>query len=285
MSLMASHAQAEIIQLDLTGTAGAGILPGNEPANGTGGTGGEIPNTTGITFDTVTNVLDLTNVGWGSSQGFTNMTSTVNNSHLHGPTANVNGSGFTETGPVALNLTRSSSLANGGVFTNPLVDFDTVFGVDAEAREAQLLNGQFYINIHTAEIPSGEARGFLVPPLAPEIEVQHRGGEPLVDGTSKKSFGTVLVGQIGSPKRFTIINTGTDELKDLAIFLDGVNALDYVFTPLRKIKLAPGESTSFKVTFMPSAEGTRRAALHIQSDDLDENPFDINLAGRGASPQ
>jgi hypothetical protein len=164
ISLIVTNSQAAIIFLDLKGTAGLGLLPGNEPGSITGGTGGEIASTTGISYDTVTNVLDLTNVGWGSSQGFTDLSSLANNSHVHGPTANAEGNGFTQTAGVLLTLTRSSNAVTGGVFSSPVIDFDTAFGASAETREAQLLNGQLYINIHTANNGGGEMRGFLVVP-------------------------------------------------------------------------------------------------------------------------
>ena len=54
-SLFASIAQAAVIQFDLTGTAGNGLLFGNEPAVASGGSGGEIG--AGITYDNVTNLL------------------------------------------------------------------------------------------------------------------------------------------------------------------------------------------------------------------------------------
>lgn len=171
LPLMASNAQAAIIYLDLIGTAGAGLLPGNEPGSVTGGTGGEIAFTTGISYDTVTNILDLTSVGWGSSQGFTDLSSVANNSHIH-VTAGANGNdglgNFTGTGGVIFNLTRSTSAATGGVFTNGIIDFDTAtFGgavLTVDQREAQLLDGKMYINIHTANNGGGEIRGFLVVP-------------------------------------------------------------------------------------------------------------------------
>lgn len=47
------------------------------------------------------------------------------------------------------------------------------------------------------------------------------------------------------------------------------------------VSLAPGASTTFKVTFKPTAAGTRKAAIHIESNDADENPFDIKLGGEG----
>lgn len=171
VSLLACNAQAALIYLNLIGTAGAGLLPGNEPGSISGGSGGEIANTTGITYDTVTNVLDLTNVGWGSSQGFANMSSLVTNQHIHAAaSANGNtGTGdFTGTGGVVFQLNRSTNAVTGDVFSNPVIDFDTAtFGGTAltvDQREAQLLDGKMYINIHTSTNGSGEIRGFLVVP-------------------------------------------------------------------------------------------------------------------------
>ncbi|MEI6607484.1 MAG: cadherin-like beta sandwich domain-containing protein, partial [Verrucomicrobiota bacterium] len=42
--------------------------------------------------------------------------------------------------------------------------------------------------------------------------------------------------------------------------------------------------TSFTVTFAPAALGTRSAAIHIASNDANENPFDISLTGNGLDP-
>lgn len=154
------QAGATIIQFDLQGTGGFGLLNTNEPGSPAGGTGGETG--AGITYDDVTNLLDLINVGWGSSQGFTNLSSLATNSHLHGATTNPNGNGFTETAGVLVTMNRSTNAVTGGIFTNPLVDLDTVFGGSAETREAELLAGRWYINIHTVNNPGGELRGFLV---------------------------------------------------------------------------------------------------------------------------
>jgi hypothetical protein len=152
-----SQAPAAVIFFDLTGTAGPGLLPGNEPGAVTGGTGGEILG--GISFDNVSNLLSI-NVGWGSSQGFTNLTSASNNSHIHGPTAANNGNGFTQTAGVLFDLTRSSNLVTGGTITQS-VSLTAPQSID-------LLNGRFYINIHTATNGGGEMRGFIVPSPVPE---------------------------------------------------------------------------------------------------------------------
>ena len=143
---------AATIQFDLRGTAGFGLLPGNEPGSVTGGTGGEIG--AGIFYDDATNLLTL-NVGWGSSQGFTDLSSLSNNSHIHGPTAANNGSGFTQTAGVILNLTRSSNAVTGGTITTAPLTLTAPQATD-------LLNGKWYINLHTVNNGGGEMRGFLV---------------------------------------------------------------------------------------------------------------------------
>lgn len=151
LTCLESASCAAIVLFDLQGTAGFGLLAGNEPGSITGGTGGEIG--AGISYDTNTKVLNI-NVGWGSSQGFTDLTSSSNNSHIHGPTASNNGSGFTQTAVVLFNLTRSSNAATGGTITQNVTL--------TAAQETDLLNGKYYINIHTANNGGGELRGFLV---------------------------------------------------------------------------------------------------------------------------
>lgn len=149
---LALQANAATIQLDLQGTAGSGLLFLNEPAVFSGGTGGEIG--AGIFYDNVANLLTL-NVGWGSSQGFTDLSSLSSASHIHGPTTSNNGNGFTQTAGVIFTLTRSSSAVTGGTFTNAPI-------LLTEPQEADLLNGKYYINIHTTNNTGGELRGFLV---------------------------------------------------------------------------------------------------------------------------
>ena len=151
-----TQAQAAIIQFDLLGTAGLGLRSGNEPQPlpfPTSASGGEIG--AGITYDDVLNQLTL-NVGWGSSQGFTDLSSVANNSHIHGPTAANNGHNFTQTAGVLFTLTRSGNAVAGGTFLNAPLSL-------TEAQEAELMNGRWYINLHTANNGGGEIRGFFVP--------------------------------------------------------------------------------------------------------------------------
>ncbi len=144
------------IFFDLIGSAQPGLHFLNEPAVGSGGTGGEIG--AGIIYDDVLNLLTISNVGWGSSQGFTDLTSLSNNSHIHVTAANFGFNGvanFTQTGGTVFTLTRSSNAVTGGTITTAPITLTA-------AQETDLLNGKYYINIHTVNNGGGEIRGFLV---------------------------------------------------------------------------------------------------------------------------
>lgn len=153
-AIATSHAAT--IQFDLRGSTVQNSLHFlNEPSVASGGTGGEIG--AGILFDDVALTLDVRNVGWGSSQGFTDLSSTASASHIHGPTAGNNGGGgFTQTAGVLFTLARSSSAVTGGTFTTAPIALTA-------GQVTDLFNGKWYINLHTANNTGGEIRGFLVP--------------------------------------------------------------------------------------------------------------------------
>lgn len=116
----------------------------------------------------------------------------------------------------------------------------------------------------------------------PEIVVQQPAGSDLVDGATKKSFGTLVIGKTGTAKAFTIKNIGQANLTGLVLTKDGKQAKDFIITSPGKAVLAPGQSTTFKVKFKPTAAGVRNAAIHLKSNDANESPFDIKLTGTGA---
>jgi len=68
---LVSPLRSAIIEFDLLGKAGPGLLPGNEAPTTPVGSGGEIG--AGIFFNDVTLQLTI-NVGWGSGNGFTDLT-------------------------------------------------------------------------------------------------------------------------------------------------------------------------------------------------------------------
>jgi hypothetical protein len=117
---------------------------------------------------------------------------------------------------------------------------------------------------------------------APEIDVQQPVGSTLTSGTSKISFGTARVGKAGISRTFTIKNIGNLNLNGLTVAKAGSHSKEYTVTQLKRRMLAPGAASTFRVTFKAKAVGLREAAIRIASNDRDENPFIINLAGEGA---
>jgi hypothetical protein len=112
----------------------------------------------------------------------------------------------------------------------------------------------------------------------PEIAVEQPAGNDLTDGTGVVDFGAVGRGKNVSVL-FTIKNKGTANLTGLSITFDGANASEFKVMALPRPPVAPGGSTTFVVRFAPKALGVRTAALHISSNDADENPFDLSLTG------
>ncbi|MDX2117731.1 MAG: CHRD domain-containing protein [Planctomycetota bacterium] len=158
----ASSAHAAVLQFDFAGKGGAGLISANENVatiNGTPGTGGEIG--AGITFDDVTRILTI-NVGWGSANGFTNLSGNAVAGHLHGPTAAGGTASFTQNASVRYGLDNLAGWNNSAV-SGGFIGSITINAADVAA----LLNGQFYMNVHTAANGSGEIRGNLVLVPAP----------------------------------------------------------------------------------------------------------------------
>jgi hypothetical protein len=119
----------------------------------------------------------------------------------------------------------------------------------------------------------------VAPPV--EIAVEQPAGTDLTDGNAHIGFGSVALGSASSALTFMVTNTGTADLTGLAVTTDGTNADEFTVNALGATTLAPNTSTSFIVTFAPAAAGARTAALHLASNDGDENPFDITLSGTG----
>lgn len=116
--------------------------------------------------------------------------------------------------------------------------------------------------------------------FGPEIAVEHPpAGSDLVSGITSIVMGGV-VGEVGETEFFNILNTGPGPLTGLSAGLSGSAAGDYtVEDSALGSPLPSGSSAIISVTFSPTAPGARPASLEINSNDADENPFVINLAG------
>ena len=116
--------------------------------------------------------------------------------------------------------------------------------------------------------------------LLPDIAVEQPVGNSLVDGVGSRNVGSAAIGD-STNVTFTVRNTGTANLTGLSVTKDGTNSADFTVGSLGATTVAPTQSTTFVVTFAPGATGVRNAAIHIASNDPDENPFDVSLTGTG----
>ena len=126
-----------------------------------------------------------------------------------------------------------------------------------------------------------------------EMDVQGN-GQSIVDGDASPSltddtdFGSINVSTGTAVHTFTIENTGIGDLNltdSPEVQINGINAADFTVTsqPASPIA-ASGGTTTFEITFDPSAEGLRTAEISIANDDTDENPYNYAIQGIGILP-
>lgn len=89
-------------------------------------------------------------------------------------------------------------------------------------------------------------------------------------------------------KAFTIQNTGTGALNLTGaspyVTISGANAADFSVSviPVTPVAAISG-TTTFEITFTPSAGGVRTATLSIANNDANENPYNFNIQGTGTT--
>jgi len=123
----------------------------------------------------------------------------------------------------------------------------------------------------------------------PEINVTGN-GNTITDGdifpstTDDTEYPAVAVTGATSTHTFTIENIGTGTLNVGTITIAGVHASDFTVTASPSSSVAPSSSTTFDVTFDPSAIGLRTANITIANNDSDESTYYYNIQGYGITP-
>lgn len=121
--------------------------------------------------------------------------------------------------------------------------------------------------------------------IIPEIDVQGNAVSIVNnDATPAASdwtdFGTTTV-----TRTFTIFNQGNTLLNIGAINFTGANAAEFSITTPPTSPVAAFSSTTFTVTFAPTATGTRNATISIANNDSNENPYTFALRGTGVAQE
>ncbi len=116
--------------------------------------------------------------------------------------------------------------------------------------------------------------------LAPQIQVSI-GGSPITSGDTH-DFGNINLLSSSAPLTITIENTGSPEDLNISqVSVTGGHVSDFILnTTGMLVAIPPAGSTTFTVTFTPSASGARTAAIEIESDDAG-GTFKIGLDGAG----
>jgi hypothetical protein len=125
---------------------------------------------------------------------------------------------------------------------------------------------------------------------APEIDVLGDNvsivsGDTTPSPTAHTNFGSVTVSSGTVVRTFTIQNTGNAALSVSAPTISGANAGDFTITSAPAASVTAAGSTTFQVTFDPSAAGVRTATVSIANNDSNENPYTFAIQGRGTAPE
>jgi hypothetical protein len=126
---------------------------------------------------------------------------------------------------------------------------------------------------------------------APEVYVQGNGVTILDEDTSPAAVDHTAFGSVDSTtgsitRTFSIFNQGEAALSltgSPRVAVGGANSADFVVSVQPAASVAVGGSTSFEVTFDPTATGLRTATLSIANNDSDENPYNFAIQGAGTS--
>lgn len=104
--------------------------------------------------------------------------------------------------------------------------------------------------------------------------------------TDDTDFGSVNTTIGNNANTFTIENTTAGSTLNLTgaspyVSITGAHAADFTVTAIPSSSISGGSSTTFEITFDPSATGTRTATVSIANTDSDENPYTFDIQGEG----
>ena len=136
-----------------------------------------------------------------------------------------------------------------------------------------------------------EAFTITVTDVVPKINVQGNGvsitdGDTTPDAADRTDFGSTTVTGGTIVRMFTIQNTGTNALNLTGtpiVSVSGTNMTDFTVASVPTSPVAAAGSTTFQVTFNPSAIGVRTATLTIASNDAELGTYDFVIQGSGVA--
>ena len=109
-------------------------------------------------------------------------------------------------------------------------------------------------------------------------------GDTTPSTTDDTDFGDAFVSGEVVMHTFTIENTGSvQNLNVTDVTISGADAGDFSHTFSGPVVIAPSNTSTFDVTFDPSAAGTRTATITITHDAPDNAPYNFDIQGVGVT--
>lgn len=215
--------------------------------------------------------------------------------------ASVTTNGF-EIFPAGVNLTNTPYVNIAGTHSN---DFSVISQPTSPTALAEPFVVSFTpsaIGLRTAVIEIGHDTNGPSPYVfaiqgfggLPAIDILGNGtsiasGDPSPDAGDNTDFGNAEVGVTIITNTFTITNNGTASLSltDASPFvtIGGPHSADFALTVTPGSTIASGDSTTFEITFDPTATGSRTGTVSIANNDTNSNPYTFSIQGTGTAPE
>lgn len=110
-------------------------------------------------------------------------------------------------------------------------------------------------------------------------------GDTAPSAADHTDFGDAEVTSGSVVRTFTIENKGTATLNLTGsspyVTIGGTHASEFSLTSIPSGTIVGGGTTTFDITFDPSASGIRNATISIANDDSDEDPYSFSIQGMG----
>ena len=116
----------------------------------------------------------------------------------------------------------------------------------------------------------------------PEPDINVKQGSTSYPDGSEYYFPDTEVGNSSAPIEFSIVNNGTDVLVIKSLMLDGgdIKDFDFDYDPA-SISVPPGGELILTMWFKPTKHDNRDTKIKIESNDPDEEKYEIKLYGNG----
>ena len=194
-------------------------------------------------------------------------------------------------------LTFNVTNTNNAMFTTqPSVDSGGTLtfrpnGTAGSATVSVSITDDTSINGHPALSSALQTFLITVGSAAPEIVVTGNSvtiaaNDATPSTADHTDFDSVATASGTVVRTYTIQNTGSAALNltgSPRVVVGGSHAADFTVTTQPASPVAASGSTTFQVTFNPSAHGTRSATLSLANNDSDENPYAFSIQGNGTN--